>query len=126
MSQEGPRRRRDESAPYAALGGDPRDHVTDSPQPPDPTTPAVPDEEVRELARRVQAVVNGLRRTASPDELRRLGGDERIGPRHLPVLFAVGLDEPIAVGAIAARLGVTLAAASLMVAELAGAGLVER
>lgn len=49
-----------------------------------------------------------------------------LGPRHLPVIVALSLQGTMAVSELARRIGLGVAATSLMVGELAKAGVVER
>ena len=81
--------------------------------------------DVRTLARLLPQVLHGLKRGA-PDGIREAMAEGRLAPRHMPVLRHVTLDGPISVTLLAERLGVTLAAASLMVSELDASGFVER
>jgi DNA-binding MarR family transcriptional regulator len=62
---------------------------------------------------------------ALPAELEELVRSAQLGPRHGSVLYAL-LEGPAIVGALAARLGLSLATTSNLVAELDRAGLVER
>lgn len=81
---------------------------------------------VRALGMALREVVFGLRQVNPPPGFGEMCKDSRLGPRHVPVLFVVAEEAPTSVGGIAEALGVTLAAASLMVAELDAAGLVTR
>ena len=83
-------------------------------------------DEVRALGMALREVVSGLRQVSPPPGFGEMCKDSRLGPRHVPVLFVVAERAPTSVGGIAEALGVTLAAASLMVAELDAAGMVTR
>ncbi|HEX4109229.1 MAG TPA: MarR family winged helix-turn-helix transcriptional regulator [Solirubrobacteraceae bacterium] len=93
------------------------------------------ERDLLELVRIMPQVLRGLKRgmPASPDAehpgpppfiaaLLELG----LGPRHLPVIVAVALDGPTSVGSLSERVGLGLAATSLMVGELDRAGVLER
>ena len=72
-------------------------------------------------------VAAGMRRQGGPDGLRALCGDgSGIGPRHVMALGRLLAGQPMTVTELAGHLDASLAAASLMVAELDAAGLVER
>lgn len=64
----------------------------------------------------------GSGRPAAREILRR----HRLAPRHAATLAYLALSGPMGVSALAARLGVARTTASLLVAELAEAGLVDR
>lgn len=55
-----------------------------------------------------------------------LNDGNRIAPRHVQVLIHLGSNEQLSVSEIAQKLGVNLTTASLSVAQLAQAGMVER
>jgi DNA-binding MarR family transcriptional regulator len=63
------------------------------------------------------------RRGELPEALERAG---RLGERHVGALVSLAVAGPATVSELAERTGMTLAHASLVVGELAGAGLVER
>ncbi len=93
------------------------------------------DSELFELLRLMPRVFRGLRQgrperngadenaPSSPVALFKRGG---LGPRHIAVIVVLMLDGPMAVSDLAHQLGLNLATVSLMVGELARAGLVER
>jgi len=83
-------------------------------------------EDARELMRTLRETFLALRAGRPPDWIAAATRGGRVSPRHLPVLFEVALDGPHSVTTLAVRLGVSLPAASLMVAELDEAGLVTR
>jgi DNA-binding MarR family transcriptional regulator len=90
---------------------------------------AAPDElerDARDLLALMPRLVGGLKRAgrSAPEALRATRAG--LGPRHLRALLHLGLDGEMSVGALARHLEVTLAAASLVAAELARAGVVER
>jgi DNA-binding MarR family transcriptional regulator len=94
----------------------------------DPPALAV-NSDLIELLRVMPRVFRGLRRhgdggDAAPVHALFKGGG--LGPRHIPVLVVLVLEGPQTVGRLAHRLGLNLATVSLMVGELAKAGLVER
>jgi DNA-binding MarR family transcriptional regulator len=87
-----------------------------------------------ELLRVMPRVFRGLRHGStepaadgtlrpSPKELFKGGG---LGPRHIAVVVVLMLNGPMAVSDLAHRLGLSLASVSLMVSELARAGMVDR
>ncbi len=63
------------------------------------------------------------RRDAIPDVLRQAG---RLGERHIAALISLAIAGPATVSELAQRLQMTIAHASLVVGELATAGLVDR
>src|SRR5919108_2764209 len=80
-----------------------------------------------ELHRLLVDVIRGLRRSGPPPaDLRRAFHAAGLGPRHVHALAHLAKGEPMSVGQLARRLRVTLPTASLLVAELARAGLVDR
>jgi DNA-binding MarR family transcriptional regulator len=87
-----------------------------------------------ELMRVMPRVFRGLRRGGHQEPGSPLRGAPilamfkggGLGPRHIPVLVALLLEGPHTVGDLAQRLSLNLATVSLMVGELANAGLVER
>jgi len=85
------------------------------------------DDAVRELIKSLPEVSAGFKRTAVPDELRPLFSSSSMGPRHIPALaYLLLTDGPMSVSQLAARLGVTIATASLMATQLADHGLIQR
>ncbi|HEY6379338.1 MAG TPA: MarR family winged helix-turn-helix transcriptional regulator [Candidatus Dormibacteraeota bacterium] len=89
---------------------------------------AVSDEELTAIALRIPALFHAAKSNGgpSPDEIKRLIGGAALGPRHFNALSHVMAGGPMTVTALGARLGVALSTASLMVAELSRAGLLER
>jgi DNA-binding MarR family transcriptional regulator len=86
-------------------------------------------EDVREVLRLFVSVITGLKR--GRDEvpvgaLREAFESGGLGPRHVPVLMAVGFDGPMSVSELAERIGLSLATTSMMVGELDRQGLLER
>src|SRR5437867_10658234 len=80
-----------------------------------------------ELQRLLVDVIRGLRRRGPPPaDLRRAFRAAGLGPRHVHTLAHLAKGEPMSVSQLARRLRVTLPTASLLVAELARAGLAER
>ena len=61
-----------------------------------------------------------------PAAVRALLNAGALGPRHLPVILALSLQGTMTVSELARRIGLGVAATSLMVGELAKAGVVER
>ena len=55
-----------------------------------------------------------------------LGDTGQLGPRHAGLLVTLAMSGPLSVSGLAQRTGMTVAHASLVVGELAKAGLVER
>jgi DNA-binding MarR family transcriptional regulator len=88
----------------------------------------VSDEELTAIALRIPALFHAAKANGgpSPDEIRDLKGGVALGPRHFNALRHVMTAGPMTVTALGARLGVALPTASLMVAELSRAGLLER
>jgi DNA-binding MarR family transcriptional regulator len=82
----------------------------------------------RELAQLLGRVTRGLvrERRDVPGPLREAFARGSLGPRHMPVLFAVARGGPATVGELAARLALARPTVSLLVNELSRAGLVER
>jgi len=102
-----------------------------------PETPPIPSNvsaDLIELLRVMPRVFRGLRRrgtesdesTWSKSALSALFKRGGLGPRHIPVVIVLVLEGPFTVGELADRLRLNLATVSLMVGELARAGLVER
>jgi DNA-binding MarR family transcriptional regulator len=98
-------------------------------------TPDV-DRDLLELVRIMPQVLRGLKR-AGPDpedpeqdpalcraREQFTGGD--LGPRHLPVIVALALEGTMSVGDVARRIGLGVAATSLMIGELDRAEIIER
>ena len=100
------------------------------------------ESDLRELMQLLPLLLGGLKR-GGPPPLGRSPADEAggsavpglscsasndagLGPRHIPVLIQLIVDGELSVSQLAERLGVTLAAASLMVGELDRSGLVDR
>jgi DNA-binding MarR family transcriptional regulator len=81
----------------------------------------VTNEHLQELRSSLRRVLRGLRGRGGPD----LGG-RPLGRRHVAVLAHVGREGPSAVSDVAAALGLTLPAASMLTRELEDAGLIER
>src|SRR5438034_5862087 len=80
-----------------------------------------------ELQRLLVDVIRSLRRSGPPPpDLRRAFRAAGLGPRHVHTLAHLARREPMSVSQLARRLRVTLPTASLLVAELARAGLVDR
>ena len=88
----------------------------------------VRDEEVAAVVARLPDLIHALKAVGRPpDGLRELLTGGGIGPRHVTALHVVvAADAPLSVTELAGRLGVALPTASLLVAELSRAGLVER
>ncbi|HEY1689139.1 MAG TPA: MarR family transcriptional regulator [Solirubrobacteraceae bacterium] len=90
------------------------------------------DGQLLELVRLMPGVVRALKRQAAAsrpagaDALRELLASGSLGPRHLPVIVVLSLDGSTTVSELAHRIGLGVAATSLMVGELAKAGIVER
>jgi DNA-binding MarR family transcriptional regulator len=90
--------------------------------------------DLAELLHLMPRVIRGLKRGGDHGGSARSGGSPfaamfkggELGPRHIPVLVVLVLDGPLGVGGLAHRLGLNVATVSLMVGELARAGLVER
>jgi DNA-binding MarR family transcriptional regulator len=89
---------------------------------------AVSDEELKSVAMRIPALFHAAKSNGgpTPDEIKQLIGGIGLGPRHFNALRHVMAGGPMSVSALGARLGVALSTASLMVAELSRAGLLER
>jgi DNA-binding MarR family transcriptional regulator len=85
-------------------------------------------EDVREVLRLFVSVITGLKRGRDevPVSVREAFESGGLGPRHVPVLMAVGFDGPMSVGELAERIGLSLATTSMMVGELDRQGLLER
>jgi DNA-binding MarR family transcriptional regulator len=85
-------------------------------------------DDVREVLRLFVSVITGLKRgrTDVPNALREVFESGPLGPRHVPVLMAVAFGDPLSVGEIAERIGLSLATTSLMVGELDRQGIVVR
>ncbi|MHB1504414.1 MAG: MarR family winged helix-turn-helix transcriptional regulator [Acidimicrobiales bacterium] len=72
-------------------------------------------------------VAHSLRRTPLPGGVQRdLALTRSLAPRHVAVLVRLLVDGPMSVSVLAERLGVALTTASLLVGQLAEAGLVDR
>src|SRR6266540_4340804 len=85
-------------------------------------------DDVREVLRLLVSVITGLKRGRAevPNTLREAFAAGGLGPRHVPVLMAVAFSDPLSVGEIAERIGLSLATTSLMVGELDRQGIVVR
>jgi DNA-binding MarR family transcriptional regulator len=85
-------------------------------------------DDVREVLRLLVSAITGLKRGRGdvPRDLEEAFHSGGLGPRHIPVLLAVGFGGPLSVGEIAKRIGLSLATTSLMVGELDRHGLVVR
>ncbi len=79
----------------------------------------------RDLLVLIPRLMSGLKRAGSRPP-RAIADAGELGPRHFRALIHLALDGEMTVGALARRLGISLAGASLIVAELARAGVVER
>jgi DNA-binding MarR family transcriptional regulator len=89
------------------------------------TTDEALDAAARELLMLVPRLMNGLKRAGrTPPEA--VASARELGPRHFRALAHLVLDGEMPVGTLARHLGISLAGASLVVAELSRAGLVER
>lgn len=99
--------------------------------------PAAPERSIEadllELMRLMPPVVRGLKRRASernraggPQPLRALLAEGSLGPRHLPVIVVLAFDGPLTVSELARRIGLGVAATSLMVGDLDRVGIVQR
>jgi len=91
------------------------------------------DADLAELLRLMPRVFRGLRsgRGTGPlddqaAEMKALFKAGPLGPRHVPVMIVLMLEDQMAVSDLASRLGLSVATVSLMTGELARAGLVER
>jgi DNA-binding MarR family transcriptional regulator len=80
-----------------------------------------------ELQRLLVHVIRGLRRSGPPPPgLRRAFGAAGLAPRHVHVLAQLAKVGPVTVSELARRLRLSVPSASLLVSELARAGLAER
>ncbi|HEX3805522.1 MAG TPA: MarR family winged helix-turn-helix transcriptional regulator [Gaiellaceae bacterium] len=77
--------------------------------------------DLQELRQLLRSVTRGLRARHGPDL-----GDVRLGRRHVGLIAHLGTDGPSTVSELAAALGVSLPAASMLTRELEEHGLVER
>jgi DNA-binding MarR family transcriptional regulator len=91
------------------------------------------DADLAELLRLMPRVFRGLRAGRDTDsidehaaEMKALFKAGPLGPRHVPVMVVLMLEDQMAVSDLAERLGLSVATVSLMTGELARAGLVER
>ena len=93
-----------------------------------PATDEVSRDDVGEVLRLFVNVITGLKRGREevPNTLRDAFEAGRLGPRHVPVLMAVAFGDPLSVGEVAERIGLSLATTSLMVGELDRQGIVVR
>jgi DNA-binding MarR family transcriptional regulator len=78
-------------------------------------------DELQEFRGLLRRVTRGLFGRRGPDL-----GDRRLGRRHVAILAQVGTDGPIGVSELAAALGLSLPAASMLTRELEDAGLLVR
>ncbi len=91
------------------------------------------DADLSELLRLMPRVFRGLRAWGGAEpadeqaaRLKELFHAGPLGPRHMPVMVVLMLEDQMAVSDLAQRLGLSVATTSLMTGELARAGLVER
>lgn len=91
-----------------------------------PATDAGAD--LRELLALMGRVIPAIKHGAGPPPraFAEAAAHAGLGPRHVPVLLMIALEPDRSVSELAARLGLSLSAVSLMVGELSRAGLVER
>jgi DNA-binding MarR family transcriptional regulator len=93
---------------------------------------AAVDADLLELLQIMPAVIRAMKRQRPEEEgeppaaVQALLSAGALGPRHLPVIVALSLQGTMAVSELARRIGLGVAATSLMVGELAKAGVVER
>jgi DNA-binding MarR family transcriptional regulator len=80
------------------------------------------DDAVRDLLLLTPRIVGKTKRMTPPPELR----STQLGPRHLSLLGYLLFDGPMTVNELADRLQVAPTTASLMIAELSRAGVLER
>ncbi len=72
-------------------------------------------------------LARGRRRDqALPKHIEALVASGTLAPRHMVAFVVVTLDGPLTVSELAARIGIAISTASLLVTQLAEAGLVER
>jgi DNA-binding MarR family transcriptional regulator len=91
-----------------------------------PHDPAVEDD-IKELIRLVFKFVRDAKSHGPGiEQVRGLLGAGPFGPRHLPVLFALAMSGPEAVGELAERMGLSPATVSQLVNELERGGYVDR
>lgn len=90
------------------------------------------DADLLELLRIMPRVIRAMKRqrpgeeSEPPPAVRALLSAGALGPRHLPVIVVLSMQGTMAVSELAQRIGLGVAATSLMVGELAKAGIVER
>lgn len=90
------------------------------------------DADLLELLQIMPPVIRAMKRQRPEEEseppaaMRALLNAGALGPRHLPVIVALSLQGTMTVSELARRIGLGVAATSLMVGELAKAGVVER
>jgi DNA-binding MarR family transcriptional regulator len=90
------------------------------------------DGDLLELLQIMPLVIRAMKRQRPEEEgeppaaVQALLSAGALGPRHLPVIVALSLQGTMAVSELARRIGLGVAATSLMVGELAKAGVVER
>lgn len=88
---------------------------------------ATVEDDVKELIRLVfRFVRNAKGHGPGIEQMRGLLDAGHFGPRHLPVLFALALSGPEAVGELAERMGLSPATVSQLVNELERGGFVDR
>jgi DNA-binding MarR family transcriptional regulator len=91
-----------------------------------PQDPAV-DDDLKELIPLVfRFVRNAKGHGPGIEQIRALLAAGNFGPRHLPVLFALAMSGPEAVGELAGRMGLSPATVSQLVNELERGGFVDR
>jgi DNA-binding MarR family transcriptional regulator len=92
------------------------------------STDRTSEDGVLELSTLLGSVVHNLKRRADPPPkaFREAFEANSLGPRHMPVMIAVTLEDGLSVSAIAERIGLSVATTSLLVGELSRAGLLER
>ncbi|MHB8219039.1 MAG: MarR family winged helix-turn-helix transcriptional regulator [Acidimicrobiales bacterium] len=85
------------------------------------------DEQASDLLLAFARLVRGSRHDGGiPEHIGALLHSGELAPRHVGVFAVIALDGPMSVSALARREGVALSTASLLVTQLAEAGLVER
>jgi DNA-binding MarR family transcriptional regulator len=82
--------------------------------------------DVKELRGLLRRVLRGLRGQHGPHLMALHGEAHPLGRRHVAVLTHVAAEGPVAVSDVAAALGLSLPAVSMLTRELEDAGLVER
>jgi DNA-binding MarR family transcriptional regulator len=86
------------------------------------------DDDVLKLTSLFGRVLRNMKQRSGPppQSFREAFESNALGPRHMPVMIAVTLEEGLSVSEIAGQIGLSLATTSLLVGELSRAGLVER